>query len=118
MPRVTIDPRIRISRGGEIAFGPGKADLLTHIAETGSLRQAAVLMEMSYMRAWKLVQTMNASFRRPLVIAERGGAKGGGAQLTDFGREVLGLYRDMERSSLKAMKQPWARMQAMMTSSR
>lgn len=114
MPRVSISPRIRIRSGEEIAFGPGKADLLSLLEETGSLRQAAQRMDMSYMRAWKLVQTMNRSYREPLVQAERGGANGGGAHLTALGREVLSLYREMESASLAAMASPWDRMRALL----
>ena len=38
-------------------MGPGKADLLTHVAETGSLSESARRMKMSYMKAWLLVQS-------------------------------------------------------------
>lgn len=116
MARVSIRPRIRIRSGDEIAFGPGKAELLGLLEETGSLRRAAQRMDMSYMRAWKLVQTMNRSYRQPLVRAERGGANGGGARLTDFGREVLALYREMESASLAAMAAPWDRMRSLLAS--
>src|ERR1039458_7731630 len=81
-----VHPRFRIVCGKEIAFGPGKADLLELIAETGSIGQAASRMKMSYMRAWSLVQTMNRSFKQPLVLATHGGEGGGGAALTDTGR--------------------------------
>src|SRR5271166_3816786 len=91
-----LHPRFRIVCGREIAFGPGKADLLALIGQTGSINQAAKRMGMSYMRAWSLVRTMNRSFRKPLVLATHGGAGGGGAQLTETGRQILALYRQME----------------------
>ena len=52
-------------------------------------------MGMSYKRAWALVEEMNAAFRAPLVLSVRGGAGGGGAALSEAGREVLAAYRDM-----------------------
>ena len=52
-----VRPRIRVTRGSEIVLGPGKADLLDALAETGSLRKAAAALRMSYMRAWQLVRT-------------------------------------------------------------
>jgi molybdate transport system regulatory protein len=76
-----ITPRIRILRGKAIALGPGKADLLALIAETGSINSAAKRMKMSYMRAWLLVKVMNDCFRAPLVRTVRGGAEKGGAQV-------------------------------------
>ena len=104
MPRVRILPRIRVVCGRDIALGPGKAELLEHIARTGSLRKAAAAMEMSYMRAWTLVQTMNRCFKKPVVVTTRGGAEGGSATLTETGRAALALYRHMEARGLQGMK--------------
>src|SRR5258705_12196178 len=86
-------PRLRVVCGGNIALGPGKADLLALVQETGSIRKAAERMNMSYTRAWKLVQTMNACFKEPLVNQARGGPSGGGAQLTETGELAIKLYR-------------------------
>jgi len=93
----TLRLRIRVLREGEILLGPGKADLLDAIRRRGNLRAAADELAMSYMRAWKLVQLMNRSFREPLVHTERGGAERGHAALTDAGQAVLEVYREMER---------------------
>ena len=99
---ISLQPRFRVARGKEIAFGPGKAELLQFVAETGSIGQAASRMKMSYMRAWSLVQTMNRSFKQPLVLATHGGEGGGGAALTDTGRQILALYRQLETESSTA----------------
>ncbi len=66
-------------------------------------------MGMSYMRAWTLVKTMEQCFREPLVAVARGGAKHGGAKLTENGKRVLELYRKMEGDSLKATAETWRR---------
>jgi len=89
-------PRLRILLGAEIAIGPGKANLLDALLRTGSISAAAREMDMSYRRAWLLVDTMNRSFRAPLVETSKGGAGGGGAQVTALGRDVLARYRAME----------------------
>ena len=104
MPSIRIIPRIRVVFGRNVALGPGKVELLEHIARTGCLRKAAAAMEMSYMRAWMLVQTMNRCFKKPLVVTKRGGAKGGTAVVTDEGKAVLALYRRMEAESLRAAR--------------
>jgi len=104
MASVRIIPRIRIVFGRDVALGPGKAELLEHIVRTGNLRKAAAAMEMSYMRAWTLVQTMNRCFREPVVVTKRGGAEGGMAIITQTGRAVLALYKQMETQSLEATK--------------
>lgn len=110
----TLLPRLRVYLGSDVALGPGKAELLAHLAETGSLSDAARRMKMSYMKAWLLVQTMNRSFRKPLVVAERGGSRGGGATLTPEGKRVLALYTEMEAASQKAMAAPWKRLKSLL----
>ncbi len=87
----------RVVTKGERAFGPGKADLLERIAAEGSISRAAKAMDMSYSRAWQLVDAMNTHFRKPLVEPKTGGKRGGGAVLTKAGEEVLSLYRKMEQ---------------------
>ena len=99
-----VRPRIRVTQGSEIVLGPGKADLLDAVRATGSLRKAAAVLGMSYMRAWQLVRTMNGAFRDPVVSLSRGGAARGGAALTPSGRRVLALYRAMERKSVGAAR--------------
>jgi molybdate transport system regulatory protein len=110
----SVQPRIRILRGGDIALGPGKVELLTLIGQTGSINQAARRMDMSYMRAWSLVQTMNRCFKKPLVLVSRGGEGGGGAELTETGCKVLALYQQMERASLRATGSPWKRLRRLL----
>ena len=87
---------IRIVFGADAMLGPGKADLLERIDRCGSIAAAGREMGMSYKRAWELIGTLNAMFRAPLVESSRGGPGGGGAVLTDLGREVLAQYRAFE----------------------
>jgi len=94
----TLRLRIRVLRDDEILLGPGKADLLDAIGRRGNLRAAADELEMSYMRAWKLVQLMNRVFREPLVRMATRGAERGHAALTSAGRAVLEAYWEMERA--------------------
>jgi molybdate transport system regulatory protein len=100
----STDPRlsIRIVFGEEAMFGPGKANLLERIHETGSIAAAGRTMSMSYKRAWMLVEEMNRAFREPLVESTRGGAKGGGARLTEAGEAVLANYRKLEEIMAEA----------------
>lgn len=95
--------RLRVVLAPGIAIGPGKADLLAAIAETGSISAAGRRLKMSYRRAWLLVEELNNSFSKPLVTAGKGGAKGGGAHLTEEGNAVLRRFRNMERRTAKAI---------------
>jgi molybdate transport system regulatory protein len=85
--------KTQLMLGDEIALGPGKAELLEWIDRAGSISAAAKGMGLSYRRAWLMVDTMNRCFKAPLVSAAHGGAKGGGASLTNEGRSVLSDYR-------------------------
>ena len=106
--------RMRVLRGKDVILGPGKADILEAIAETGELRAAAAKLGMSYMRAWNLLQVMNAAFREPLVLTGRGGKRHGSATLTGTGKRVLLLYRRMEKASLGASGPAWSRLQRLL----
>jgi molybdate transport system regulatory protein len=112
--KVAIRPRLRILAGENIAMGPGKVDLLALVAETGSIREAAERMHMSYMRAWTLIRTMNRCFKKPLVEAVRGGKAGGGAQLTETGRKALALYHQMEATCLNATRPSWQELKVLL----
>ena len=103
-PNATISVKLRLVVAGGDWLGPGKADLLEGIAETGSITAAGRRMGMSYKRAWGLVEVMNAMFSTPLVIASRGGAGHGGSALTETGHQVLALYRKMQVKGAAALQ--------------
>jgi molybdate transport system regulatory protein len=114
-PKNSIRPRLRIVAGKNIAFGPGKAELLEALESTGSITRAADKLGMSYMRAWTLIRTMNRCFCQPLVDAVRGGTEGGGgARLTATGRKVLQLYRQMDDECLGAIQPHWRKLQKLL----
>lgn len=99
-PRVQF--RLRISKGDDVAIGPGKIDLLEAIARSGSITAAAKALGMSYRRAWLLVHMMNRCFESPVVDAETGGPRGGGTRLTPLGEEVIRCYRRIEATARAA----------------
>ena len=96
MTKAALDTRVRLVVGEIRAFGPGKADLLDQIEKTGSISEAARQLGMSYSRAWSLVAAMNQAFKTPLVESATGGRKGGGAHVTDAGKRVLQIYRELQ----------------------
>jgi molybdate transport system regulatory protein len=102
--RINLDPEGRI--------GPGKIELLEHIASSGSISAAARAMEMSYKRAWDLVDDMNRVFGKPLITAQTGGKSGGGAQLTQLGLSVVTRFRAIERAATSAAEAHMRALQA------
>ena len=85
--------RFRVDFSPGCSLGPGKIDLLESIERTGSLRQAAQALGMSYRRAWLLLDGLNRSFTEPAATASVGGQGGGGVTLTPFGLEIIRAYR-------------------------
>lgn len=101
-PRMAL--HLRMLLGEVTILGPGKAELLGHIQETGSISEAARRMDMSYQRAWRHVKVMNDLFPSPLVVSSRGGAVRGGASLTELGEKVLKAYQELRGEVDSAVK--------------
>ena len=95
MARLTL----RVDLGPDQAIGPGKIRLLEAVRDTGSISEAGRSLDMSYRRAWLLVDDMNRCFREPVVTTQLGGKRGGGAALTRFGETLVAHYRGIEREA-------------------
>jgi molybdate transport system regulatory protein len=95
---------VRVDFGSDGSLGPGKIRLVEAIHRTGSIAQAGRSLGMSYRRAWLLVDDLNRCFREPVVTKKPGGAQGGGAVLTPFGRALIENYRCIERQATAAAK--------------
>ena len=98
---MTSYPRasLRIDLGDERRVGPGKIKLLELIRATGSISAAARQMDMSYRRAWLLIDEVNTALKAPVVETATGGSGGGGAVLTPLGETLIATYRDIEREA-------------------
>lgn len=92
-----VNGRVWIEGPNERFLGIGRYELLQHIQATGSISQAAKAMQMSYKRAWDLVNSMNAQSGGPLIATQTGGAHGGGARLTPQGEEALVLFNGLQQ---------------------
>ena len=101
-PLPTLSVRIDLDTEGRI--GPGKIQLLEKIQEFGSISAAGRAMNMSYKRAWDLVDEINRICRQPAVDRQTGGKNGGGAALTPFGLSLVARYRKIERDAASAVR--------------
>lgn len=107
-------PAIRILFGSCVAIGPGKANLLEALERAGSISAAAREMGMSYRRAWLLVDAMNRCFHMPLVETAAGGPGGGGAKVTELGKDILRRYRNMEQKAAISVADEMKQLAALM----
>jgi molybdate transport system regulatory protein len=97
MKKKEIRVRCWIDIDGIKFFGPGRAELLQLINETGSISKAAKSMNMSYKKAWEMVDEMNTRSNNPFVLSYKGGQKGGGAELTVTGKKVIEAYSKLAK---------------------
>ena len=81
-----------LDENGEKFFGEGPARLLHGIADTGSLRAAAISMNMAYTKALKLIRNAEQALGFALIHRSTGGKEGGGSSLTTEGKEWLQRY--------------------------
>ncbi len=103
--RPPLKPVLRIDFPPGERLGHGKIELMELIVETGSISAAGRAMDMSYRRAWLLVDALNHMFRQPVIESQRGGKQGGGAALTAFGAELLERYRGMQKQMNDVLRQ-------------
>jgi molybdate transport system regulatory protein len=108
LPDESVEPvpevrfRMRIRQGETVALGPGKVALLEAVREHGSISAAARSLDMSYRRAWLLMDELNRSLKAPAVVSGTGGQSGGGSALTPVGEEIVRLYREIETQAYAA----------------
>src|SRR4029079_7114548 len=100
--------KIRIDFEGDRYIGHGRIELLELIGQHGSIARAAKAMEMSYKRAWYLIDEFNGMFSEPLIERHHGGKGGGAGEPRAFGAELVQQYREMEAKSLRVFAKPLA----------
>jgi molybdate transport system regulatory protein len=99
MPKLTL----RVDLGAGRALGPGKIRLLEAIDKTGSISEAGRELNISYRRAWSMVDDVKGCFRGSVIKSRRGGVHGGGAALTPLGKKLVKLYRGIEAEASSAV---------------
>jgi molybdate transport system regulatory protein len=94
--KLVVKGRIWIDAGGDSFLGSGKVNLLRKTAELGSLRKAAIELNMSYRQAWYSLNQANKAAGTPLIVLQRGGKQGGTAVITPFGSRVMEQFIRLE----------------------
>jgi molybdenum ABC transporter molybdate-binding protein len=94
----SVGVQVRMNRRGQAVLGAGQAELLEAIGELRSITAAAKAVGISYRKAWMVVQEVNRGAGEPLVASAVGGLRGGGAELTEQGRDAVEAYRRIDKA--------------------
>lgn len=97
--------KIWIEKDGERLIGKGRVELLERIKASGSIRQAALQMKMSYRQAWEMIKDMNERLESPVLISTRGGKGGGSAVVTEKGERIIAEYHLLQRKFLEFVQE-------------
>ena len=96
-----IKSRIWIEIDGNVLLGEGRVRLLKAIEKTGSLSKAAKSINISYKKAWTLIDAVNKSAKKPVTETCIGGKGGGGATLTSYGKNLVDAFEDINKNCWK-----------------
>lgn len=92
-----IKSRIWIEGTKGIFLGEGRIHLLKAIDQEGSLSKAAKSLNMSYKKAWNLVDAINKSAPQPIVKKSTGGNGGGGTTITAYGKNKIAQFETLKQ---------------------
>lgn len=92
-----VKSKVWLEKDGKLVFGIGKTLILKTISQTGSINKAAKIMNMSYRHAWSYIRSAEKRLGEPLLIKIKGGKEGGGAVLTDYAKDLLKKFTELEQ---------------------
>lgn len=88
-------------------FGPGVYSLLKKVMEVGTLKEASMELGMSYRYAWGLIRKAEEKLGESLLVAHKGGKSGGGgAELTERGKNFLQDFQNLREQMALASEAP------------
>ncbi len=98
-----LKTKIWLEKNGEKVFGDGPLDILKRVERTGSLRQAAAEIKMSYSQAWHLIKMLEANLGFPILEMQAGGAGGGHSNLTTEAIALTAAYSAFRKEAREAL---------------
>ena len=97
---ISFQGRFWIERHAKTFLGPGRIELLEKIESGHSIAEAARQLGMGYKTAWDMLNSMNSLADEPVVISTKGGRRGGGTTITDYGKKMIAFFRHIESEYL------------------
>jgi molybdate transport system regulatory protein len=99
--------KIWIEYQGRPILGKGGAEILREIEAEQSLSKAAKKLGMSYRYLWNYLQKIQNALKENVVETYKGGKTGGGgAKLTEVGRELFEEYTRLEGYLIEFLSHP------------
>jgi molybdate transport system regulatory protein len=105
-----IKSRLWIATEEGTFLGDGKVKLLSAIADTGSISAASRSLEISYRKAWKMIDVMNSQAKSPLVERQSGGKKGGGTIVTSEGLKAIETFLNLKKKCAMFMEEEFKKL--------
>lgn len=96
-----IKSRIWIECEGTIFLGEGRVKLLKAVESTGSLSKAAKSLDMSYNKAWNLIDSFKKTAKKAVVVKNAGGKGGGGTKITPYGKKLIEAFDHINKNCWK-----------------
>ena len=87
-----------VDQNNNIIIGEGRAKILEHIDQTGSMNQAAKLMKMSYKAVWSKIKATEKHMNTCIVHTNRKE----GSRLSLEGKELLNKYKLLKAKCMSA----------------
>lgn len=81
---------------GNVVFGAGRLRILEAIERYGSIRAAALELNMGYRAIWARIQATEERLGAPILEKKKGGRSGGGSRLTPLGEKLVRDFRALQ----------------------
>lgn len=94
----------RIMKDGEKVFGRGPLILLETVDKLGSLNKASNELNMSYSKAWSIINRAETLLGYSLMITHTGGIDGGGSTLTPKAKLLIENYKNFCKESEESLE--------------
>lgn len=101
--KLEVGYKIWLKEDDDKIFGRGPKELLQRTEKMGSLRRAASSMNMSYSKAWSLVDNLEKKLNIKILDKKIGGVNGGSSSLTEEGKELVAKYEKLEKEIEEAI---------------
>ncbi|MFH1924014.1 MAG: LysR family transcriptional regulator [Planctomycetota bacterium] len=107
--RVTPRAKVWLEVDGQYVFGRGISDILKAVAETGSIKAAAIELGKSYRHVWAKIKETEQALGAPLVDSRVGGKDARRSDLTELGADLVRDFDALRDQTLDLVREEFQR---------